>query len=364
MNYDKFIWKLFLSPKGRLKTKEINKLNNYPNIKQYIENRYDDSESIQESIRRIQSNIEEKPKCPICGKSVKFLAFYVKTNKFIFSTCCSKECGTLFAITNGKKTNISRYGVDNPSKTKKIKEKIKLSHKKTIEENTIINEKRKQTCLLKYGVDNVNKLPQIKEKLKNTCLMKYGCTNPLKNEKIKEKIQITCIKRYGVNSYFKTMDFLNYMKLNKDKINDKKISTKRKNHTFNTSKPEENLFLYIKSKFPDVKRQYKDKERYPYNCDFYIPELDYFIELQGYYTHNTHPYNPNSIKDQILLERYKEKYGPKCQAITIWTIKDVEKRNCAKEHKLNFKEVWSLDEGKKFIDNLHYAYSKSTITTD
>lgn len=53
MNYDKFIWKLFLSPKGRLKTKEINKLNNYPNIKQYIENRYDDSGSIQESIRRI-----------------------------------------------------------------------------------------------------------------------------------------------------------------------------------------------------------------------------------------------------------------------------------------------------------------------
>lgn len=89
----------------------------------------------------------------------------------------------MFAITNGKKTNISRYGVDNPSKTKKIKEKIKLSHKKTIEENTIINEKRKQTCLLKYGVDNVNKLPHIKEKLKNTCLMKYGCTNPLKNEK-------------------------------------------------------------------------------------------------------------------------------------------------------------------------------------
>lgn len=41
MNYDKFIWKLFLSPKGKLNTKEINKLNNYPNIKQYIENRYD-----------------------------------------------------------------------------------------------------------------------------------------------------------------------------------------------------------------------------------------------------------------------------------------------------------------------------------
>lgn len=57
--------------------------------------------------------------------------------------------------------------------------------------------------------------------------------------------------------------------------------------------------------------------------------------------------------DQVLVERYKEKYGPKCQSITIWTIKDVEKRNCAKEHNLNFKEVWSLKEGKEFIDNLY-----------
>ena len=187
MNYDKFIWKLFLSPKGRLSLKKINKLNAHPNIKQYIENKFKDSESIQESIRRIQLNIEEKPKCPICNNPVKFLAFYVKTNKFIFSTCCSKECGTLFAISNGKKTNIAKYGVDNPSKLKQIKEKIKLSHKKTVEENAIINEKRKQTCLLKYGVDNINKLPQIKEKFKNTCLIKYGCTNPTKNKKNKRK---------------------------------------------------------------------------------------------------------------------------------------------------------------------------------
>ena len=109
---------------------------------------------------------------------------------------------------------------------------------------------------------------------------------------------------------------------------------------------------YIKEKFPNVKRQYKDKIRYPYHCDFYIPELDYFIELQGYYTHNTHPYNPNSILDQVLVERYKEKYGPKCQSITIWTIKDVEKRNCAKNNNLNYKEFWNLNEAKQFIDSL------------
>lgn len=354
MNYDKFIWKLFLSNKRRISHKKISKLNNYPNIKQYIENRFKDSNSIEESIRRIQLNVEERPKCPICGMPVKFLNYYVKINSLHFSTCCSKYCGTIYAIRNGKNTNLAKYGYENPSKSQKIKEKISKCHKsKTEQENFLINEKRKQTCLIKYNIDNVGKLSKIKEKIKNTCLQKYGVTNPLKNKTIREKIKNTCLQKYGVDSYSKTKNFINFMKLNKDIINDKKINTKRKNHTFNSSKPEEQLFLYIQEKFPLVKRQYKDKERYPYNCDFYIPELDYFIELQGYYTHNTHPYNPYSKEDQVLVEKYKEKYGEKCQAITIWTIKDVEKRNCAKEHNLNFKEVWSLDEGKFFVDFLY-----------
>ena len=54
-----------------------------------------------------------------------------------------------------------------------------------------------------------------------------------------------------------------------------------------------------------------------------------------------------------LIEQYKERYGPNCQPIIIWTIKDVEKRNCAKDHNLKFKEVWNLQEGKEFIDKLY-----------
>lgn len=46
----------------------------------------------------------------------------------------------------------------------------------------------------------------------------------------------------------------------------------------------------------------------------------------------------------------------KCQAITIWTIKDPEKRDCAKHNHLNFKEIWTLEEGKKFIDFLYEMY--------
>ena len=132
------------------------------------------------------------------------------------------------------------------------------------------------------------------------------------------------------------------------------IESKRKNHTFNTSKPEEELYLYIKEKFPSVVRQYKDKERYPFCCDFYIPELDLFLELNGMWTHGEHAYNKEKDKNKLIQweEKSKNSNFYKC-AIKVWTIKDPEKRDCANRNHLNFKEVWSLKEGKEFIDNLY-----------
>ena len=116
------------------------------------------------------------------------------------------------------------------------------------------------------------------------------------------------------------------------------------------------MYVYINSKFPSVIRQNKDKERYPWQCDFYIPELDYFIELNGTWTHGKHPYNPNS-EDKALLEKMQAKAlsGHKyyLNAIKTWTIYDVNKRETAKRNNLNFKEVWSLQEGKEFIDDLY-----------
>ena len=39
-------------------------------------------------------------------------------------------------------------------------------------------------------------------------------------------------------------------------------------------------------------------------------------------------------------------------AIRTWTVTDPLKREIAKQNNLHFKEVWTLDEGKKFIDEL------------
>ena len=265
----------------------------------------------------------------------------------------------------GKQTCLEKYGVDNPAKLEENKEKVKQTCLKkygTISTTQCkeIRDKIKQSCLEKYGVDNPAKLEENKEKVKQTCLKKYGGLAPICDPNIKNQIKQTCLEKYGVDNYGKSLKHKINMStiMSSDEMQEHRYNVMTKNHSFNTSKPEEELYLYIKEKFPSVKRQYKDKLRYPYNCDFYIPELDYFIELQGYYTHNTHPYNPNSISDQVLVERYKERYGPKCQAITIWTLKDPEKRDCAKCNHLNFKEVWSLEEGKKFIDNLFENHCK------
>ena len=391
-------------------------------IYEYLINRYNDSDSLKETLFRIYNGIEEHPKCPTCGKPLVFKGMFFKfcsnicaqssdeikqkikqtclkkygvdnynktkeSKEKIKQTCLEKygveyfwqsdECKEKIKQTclekygvdsplksekirnKGKQTCLEKYGVDNPAKLEENKEKVKQTCLKkygTISTTQCkeIRDKIKQTCLEKYGVDNPAKLEENKEKVKQTCLKKYGGLAPICDPNIKNQIKQTCLEKYGVDNYGKSLKHKINMStiMSSDEMQEHRYNVMTKNHSFNTSKPEEELYLYIKEKFPSVKRQYKDKLRYPYNCDFYIPELDYFIELQGYYTHNTHPYNPNSISDQVLVERYKERYGPKCQAITIWTLKDPEKRDCAKRNHLNFKEIWNLEEGKKFIDNL------------
>ena len=396
-------------------------------IYEYLINRYNDSDSLKETLYRIYNGIEEHPKCHTCGKPLVFKGIFFKfcsnicaqssdeikqkikqtclkkygvdnynktkeSKEKIKQTCLEKygveyfwqsdECKEKIKQTclekygvdsplksekirnKGKKTCLEKYGVDNPAKLEENKEKVKQTCLKkygTISTTQCkeIRDKIKQSCLEKYGVDNPAKLEENKEKVKQTCLKKYGGLAPICDPNIKNQIKQTCLEKYGVDNYGKSLKHKINMStiMSSDEMQEHRYNVMTKNHSFNTSKPEEELYLYIKEKFPSVKRQYKDKLRYPYNCDFYIPELDYFIELQGYYTHNTHPYNPNSISDQVLVERYKERYGPKCQAITIWTLKDPEKRDCAKRNHLNFKEIWNLEEGKKFIDSLfenHY----------
>ena len=264
-------------------------------IYDYVINRYEDSNSFKESLYRIFYNVEVRPKCKFCSKPLEFKG----TGYKIFTECCDFKCQTKYLNKIGKLN------------TRESVLKGKASREKTM-------------------------------------MKKYGVANPYKSNEIRQRIKETFIRHYGVDNPWKAKEIKNNLNYKLQAIH--AIETKRKNNTFNTSKDEDKAYEFLIQYTNVVIRQYKDKERYPYCCDFYIPENELFIECNFHWTHGEHPYNKESIKDQVILERWKSKntryYN---NAIKTWTKRDVEKRNKAKEENLNYKEFWSLKELKEFF---------------
>lgn len=362
---DKYIINEFF--KIRLNT---NKKTFTDDVKKYLKNRFKEFTSYKEVLYRIKYKIEEIPKCPVCGKNCKFNG----RPKLIYLTYCSNECkkksdlvgkhiietmikkygkGKPDIISKMKKTCLKRYGVDIPLKSDKIKEKLK------------------QTCLKRYGVENVAKSKQIQQKIINTRLDKYGYINffcdknirekakkSLNTNECKEKIKNTNLLRYGYEYYNQSPKarYNLHIKLSNPEIRRKIIETKKKNGTYKKSKKEDECYELLIKKYDNVIRQYRDENRYPFNCDFYIPNEDLFIEFNGYWTHGSHPYNNLSIDDNLIVKKWESKYQKENKelyknAIKVWTQLDPNKRKIAKDNKLNYKEFFTVDQLINFIKN-------------
>ena len=357
-------------------------------IYEYLINRYNDSQSLKETVYRINFGYDVRPVCENCGKPIEFLG---KPSR-MWKTYCSNQCRySLNRLNKYKQTCLEKYGVEYAQQSNKVKDKAKQTclEKYGVEHYTN-REKSKQTCLEKYGVESNLSIPEVKEKIKQTCLEKYGVEYILQSKEfrekskqtclekygvefsaqadvVKEKIKQTCLEKYGVPNGGGSKESLEKIKQtclkrygipngggSKQSL-DKIANTKRKNHSFTTSKPEENLYKEIKSIYPSVIRQYKES-RYPYNCDFYIPELDMFIELQGSWTHGKHPYNGKSNQDQLILNKWKSRlldnHGFYLTAIKVWTISDPKKRETAKKNNLNYVELFNKEDINLFLINL------------
>ena len=256
----------------------------------------------------------------------------------------------------GKQTCLERYGVDNPAKLEKNKEKVKqtcLEKYGTISTTQCkeIRDKIKQTCLERYGVDNPAKLEKNKEKVKQTCLERYGGIAPIYDSNIKNKIKQTCLEKYGVDNYGKSLKHKINMStiMSSNEIQEHRYDIMTKNHSFNTSKEEDEVYEFL-SQYIDVTRQFNISSKYPFNCDFYIEDLDMFIECNFHWTHGGHPFDKNSIADQVKVQRWKSKKTKYYDnAIETWLVRDVKKRDKAKEENLNYFEFWSLKELKEFF---------------
>ena len=199
-----------------------------------------------------------------------------------------------------------------------------------------------KTMIEKYGIKTPIQHQDIKRKIENTNILRYGIKYFTQAKEMLDKSKKTCIEKYGVDNPAKVNDFL------------KKGFIKRKeNGNFNSSIFEERAFELLKSKFPNTLRQYSSKE-YPFNCDFYIPEKDLYIELQGMWTHGFHPFDENSeqdLKRKKLLEVKSENNKFYKTALKVWTISDPLKRKIAKDRNLNWLEFFTLKDFEKWFSN-------------
>lgn len=359
------------------------------NILHILYNVYDDlSEEtpIYEIYYRLKNNLKKRPVCIICGKPVKYTSGH-------YAKFCSKECqysdlGKKITKDIKIKSNLEKYGVEHTSQLKEVTDKRTKSRADHVDkiqqhvreslykkygaydvmhiphilqkikdtnlkkfgvefplqqlkkENCEIYQKISQTCINKFGIDSPLKNKEVREKIKQTNIQRYGVDNPLKNKEIREKIKQTNIQKYGVDNPLKNKEIW------KKSQDNRQISSK--------SKLENNFLNYLKLKYEsdDIITQYKSKE-YPYYCDFYIKSINLYIEIQGHWTHNDHPFDINNLNDQQIMNIWRtkslsDKYYK--NALNTWTIKDVEKRNTAIQNNLNYLEIFGKTDLNKYID--------------
>ena len=243
---------------------------------------------------------------------------------------------------NGIKNIVLNIGDPIPEGFKKGTLPFSQSHKDNIRKGKSTEkaqEKYIKTCIDRYGT--MEKFWEHRNgKIKDTMYERYDGKYYSATDEYIKRIRKTKLERYGIENYNNT---------------EKSNMTKRKNHTFNTSKIEEDFYLYLISVFGknNVCRNYRDEKRYPFNCDFYIPSEDLFIELNAHWTHGGKPYDPNDEECQEQLLRWQsssKEYNK--NAINTWTVRDVNKFKIAKLNNLNYLTIYS-NSIQECIDKLY-----------
>lgn len=264
--------------------------------------------------------------CPICRKENRFYNFI-----YGYTTgCCTEH------------TNLIKYGTTNVYVSEFVKSKIKQTKLYRYGDENFNNHAKSINTINKiYGVNvnNVANVPQIRKKIYQTNMKNLGVAMPFMSDKIQTKIGDIKEEKYGERFYTNRNKFYRTMKKNNF-----------------ISKYELALEEVFKMSNIEYIPQHKDKIRYPYFCDFYLPKFDMFIEINIYPAHGPHPYNSTSIEDQNLVDTWlnlanngKTIY---LDWIKRWTEVDVKKRNTAIKNNILYYELYNLDEINIFIKNV------------
>ena len=170
--------------------------------------------------------------------------------------------------------------------------------------------------------------------------------HPFTRSEVLAKCKQTYINRYGVDNPYQIEN--NRIKAHSKEALEKHYNTLKKNGTFKTSKIEDKCYYILTQYFCTVLRNYKS-DIYPFRCDFYIPNIDCYIECNFHWTHGGHWFDENNQDDINKVKNWSNRSKYFDNAINTWTIRDINKRNYAKSNKLNYIVLWTLDDFNKWV---------------
>ncbi len=282
------------------------KLNTDILIQRFKEKREDKGEFYDYSqVNYIDSYTKIKIICPLHGEFYQYPLDHVKGH----DGC--KECSKIKAC----KTNLEKYGCENPFQNEQVKEKIK------------------QTNLKLYGVENPSQCPEIHQRKVETCLKNYGCEYGGQSPIVKQKIIETNMERYGVSCAMKIPE-----------IAQKSVGTRIKNNTFcitnHSIEARDFIRNYINEKGYSLDQcAFSDKENQLFEWGYYIKDrwvlYDLVVFEPGFRGNKDHiieilEYNgPFHYTEQDVIERGEQKATP-------W-----------KKSKLTIKESYQIDKLKE-----------------
>ena len=232
-------------------------------------------------------DIEEMPKCKVCGKDI----FDLKASAIDgFKNTCSKKCSNIYKHLKTVEAVQNKYGVSNVYSLRSVIDKTARTkyEKYGLSSYNNVN-KAQQTCIELYGVRNPGQSDVVKDKMKRTCNERYGVDYSFQAESVKSQIKQTSLARYGVENPGCSQKAIDKMTKTFQTRYGNDITTvgdTLKIKEIRDKKTQTNLNKYgcdIASKSDIVKQHCRDNAFKKYGCSSYQTYVAYKLLLNNEY---------------------------------------------------------------------------------
>jgi hypothetical protein len=232
-----------------------------------------------------------------------------KSARFCCVDCVNESQRIGILRTENELRSIEKYGVDNPSKSEFIKNKIKQT---SIERfgvsnpamSQIVKDKIRLTSLKRYGTESpTSNGSPIRDKIIATNIERYGASCVFSNKEVSEKCRSTLNERYGVDCIFKSNHF--YEKVKSTMLDrygvenafllphviqkahsiealEKRWKSMKINGTIRESRIERDIVDFLESLFKIVHRHVTING---WSIDAFIPSIVTYVQIDGVYWH-------------------------------------------------------------------------------